>query len=75
MSFGEYYFLQKEYNKALPNFIRALDYHRQLNDRNQLMRTLIDLAKTYYALQNNISALEYAQDALNMAKQTEQNKL
>jgi tetratricopeptide (TPR) repeat protein len=68
--FGEYYFLQKEYNKALPNFIRGLNYHKQSNDRNQIMRTLVDMAKTYHALQNDTAALRYAREALNMAKET-----
>jgi len=68
--FGEYYFLQKEYDKALPNFTRGLNYHKQSNDRNQIMRTLVDMAKTYHALQNDTAALRYAREALNMAKET-----
>ncbi len=67
---GEFYFLQKQYDKALTNFTIALEYHKQLNDRNQVMRTLLDIAKTYLALGNNDSALKYGNECLSMAKQT-----
>ena len=70
VSLGEYYFLQKEYTKALANLIRGLNYHKRLNDRNQVMITLVDLAKTHRALQNNTEALAYAREALIMAKQS-----
>ena len=70
VSQGECFFLRKEYSKALPNFIRGLNYHNHSNDRNQIMRTLIDIAKTYLALQNNTKALEFAEAALNIADQT-----
>ena len=70
VSLGKYYFLQKEYTKALPNLIRGLNYHKRINDRNQVMITLVDLAKTHLALQNNTEALAYAREALIMAKQS-----
>jgi len=75
VSLGEYYFLQKEYNKALPDFIRGLNYHKQSNDRNQVMRTLIDIAKTQLALQNNMAALKCAREALTLANQTGAKKV
>jgi len=75
VSVGEYFFLQKEYNKALPNFIRGLNYHRQSNDRNQVMRTLIDIAKTYLALQDNTAALQFSRQALSIANQTGAKKI
>jgi signal transduction histidine kinase len=67
---GEFYFKQKQYDKALPNFTRALYYHRQLNDRNPVMRTLLDIAKTYLALGNDNSALKYGKECLSTAKKT-----
>src|SRR5436190_3894259 len=70
VSFGECYLLQKEYKEALPNFIRGLDYHKRLNDRNWVMRTLLDIAKTYLALRNNDSAFKYANESLNIAMQS-----
>src|SRR6266536_779617 len=44
-SIGEYYFEQKQYDKALPNFLRVLKHHQQLNDSNQIMHVLLDIAK------------------------------
>jgi len=75
VSQGEYFFLQKEYGRALSNFSRGLNYHNQSNDRNQVMRTLIDIAKTHLALQNNTDALEFARGALNIAIQTGAKKI
>jgi tetratricopeptide (TPR) repeat protein len=69
-SIGEFYFVQEQYYKALPDFIRALDYHRQLNDRNQVMQTLLDIAKTYLALGNDDSAFLYVNQSLSIAKQS-----
>jgi tetratricopeptide (TPR) repeat protein len=70
VSAGENYFLQKQYGEALPNLLRGLYYHKQSNDRNQVMRTLLDIAKTYSALGNNDSAFINAIESLNIATQT-----
>src|SRR5438874_2496199 len=70
VSTGEDYFLQKQYDEALPNLLRGLYYHIQFNDRNQVMRTLLDIAKTYSALGNNDSAFNYANESLKIANQT-----
>lgn len=70
VSKGEYYFLQGQYKKALPNFLRALSYHKQVNDRNQVMRTLINLAKTYDSVRHYTAAFRYANEALAIAQQT-----
>lgn len=70
VSTGETYFLQKDYARALQNFIRGLAYHKQLNDVNEVKRTLLDIAKTYLAVNNNIAALRYAREGLSLAIQT-----
>jgi tetratricopeptide (TPR) repeat protein len=70
VSTGETYFLQQKYALALPNFIRGLAYHRGLNDVNEVKRTLLDIAKTYFALHNNTAALQYAREGLSLALQT-----
>jgi signal transduction histidine kinase len=70
VSVGEYYFLQGKYDKALPNFLRGLSYHKQVNDRNQVMGTLVKLAKTYDSVHDYASAFKYAQEALAIAQQT-----
>lgn len=63
---GEYYFALKQYDKALPNFTRALNYHRQLNDRNWIMHTLLDIAKTYLAIGNDDSAFVYVTEGFSI---------
>ena len=70
VSKGEYYLAKKEYAKALPNFKKGLIYHRQLNDFNQVKRTLLDIAKCYVVLKNNDSAYMYTKEGLTMAIQT-----
>jgi len=69
-SIGEYYFLQGNYDKALPNFLRGLSYHKQVNDRNRVMATLVKLAKTYDSVHDYTSAFKYVHEALAIAKQT-----
>jgi tetratricopeptide (TPR) repeat protein len=75
ISKGEYYLYLKQYNTALPYFSKGLRYHQQLNDRRQINRTLIDLAKTYEALHINDSAIYYARQGLAMALQTKAKPL
>lgn len=70
-STGEYYLAQGLYNKALPNFLRSLNYNKEKNDRNQVMRLLLDIAKTYLGLHDNAAALTYGQQGLSIAKETE----
>jgi len=67
---GEYYFSQKQYIKALPNFLRGLHGHQQVNDRNQVMRASLNIAKTYLAIRNNDSAFKYGNTTLSIATQT-----
>lgn len=70
VSTGECYFLQKKYTQALQHFQLGLAEHRKLNDRNEVMRTLLDMGKTYLALNNNGEALRYGREGLYLALQT-----
>jgi Histidine kinase len=70
VSTGECYFLQKDYAHALENFKLGLVGHKKRNDRNQIMRTLLDIGKTYLALNNNAQALQYGREGLSMALQS-----
>ena len=70
ISTGECYLLQKDYDHALQNFQLGLAEHKKLNDRNEVMRTLLDIGKTYLALNNNPEALQYGREGLEMALQT-----
>ena len=71
VSKGEYYMTINEYNKALPNFKKALLIHQALHDLNQTKRTLLDIAKCYEVFQNNDSAIHYAKQGLSIAIQTQ----
>jgi len=67
ISKGEYYLVLKQYNTALPYFLKGLSYHRQVGDVTQAKRALLDIAKTYEALQNNDSAVIFAWQELAIA--------
>jgi tetratricopeptide (TPR) repeat protein len=69
-STGETFLLQKEYNKSLQNLFRALAIHQKLNDRNEIKRVLLDIAKNYFALGNRPAALEYAKKSLKISLET-----
>jgi sensor histidine kinase YesM len=75
VSIGEYYFLQKRYDEALQNFLPGLYYHKKLNDRNEIQRTLMFIAQTYLALNKNDSALQYGKEGLSLAFQTKAKQI
>ncbi len=70
VSKGEFYLLQKEYDKALTNFMRGLAGHKRFNNREHIMRTLLDIANTYIATDKYEEALPYARECLDMARLT-----
>lgn len=70
ISTGECYLRQKNYTRALQNFQLGLSEHQKLNDRNEVMRSLLDISKTYLALGNNSEALKYGREGLDIAIQT-----
>jgi tetratricopeptide (TPR) repeat protein len=70
VSKGEYYMLSGQHEKALPFLSRGLAIHRKLNDVNEIVRTVLDIAATYEALHNNEKALLYAREGLNLGLQT-----
>ncbi|MBS1973608.1 MAG: tetratricopeptide repeat protein, partial [Bacteroidetes bacterium] len=70
VSTGELYLLQKDYSKALQNFLRGLASNRKLNDAIAINRTLLDIAKTYFYLNDNSAALKYAREGISLALRT-----
>jgi hypothetical protein len=70
VSLGETFLMQKEYQKALANFRRALPHNERLNDRSQVIRTELDISKSYIGLKEYKTALVYARRALKNAKET-----
>jgi hypothetical protein len=71
---GEVFLLQKEYEKALVNFLRALPHNERLNDRSQVIRTEVDISKSYVGLKDYPKALLYARRALKNANETSARK-
>jgi len=70
VSTGECYLLQKDYSHALQNLQLGLAEHRKLNDRNEIMRVLLDLGKNYLALGDNANAFRYGNEGLQLALET-----
>ena len=71
ISTGECYFAQGNFQQALKNFQLGLDGHRQRNDVNEMIRSLVDLANAHLALSHLIEALQYAREGLTLAKASE----
>jgi tetratricopeptide (TPR) repeat protein len=69
-SSGRLFYAQGQYEKALTNFQRALQYNRDVNDQNQIMILLDGIGRTYLATGQMDSAYRYARESLTMAEQT-----
>lgn len=67
VSKGEYFMLTGQYEKALPNLLRGVKMHLERNDRNEIMRTWLDIARTYKMLGQGKQAEKYARLGLDMS--------
>ena len=70
VSKGEYFMLTGQYREALPGLLRGLAFHEKFNDGNEIVRTILDIANTYFALHEEDKALQYARQGLNLGLQT-----
>jgi tetratricopeptide (TPR) repeat protein len=70
VSKGEYFMLSGQYEKALPNLLRGLAIHKKLNGGNEIVRTVLDIANTYYYLHDEKQALRYAREGLRLGLNT-----
>jgi tetratricopeptide (TPR) repeat protein len=70
VSKGEYFMLTGQYEKGLPYLLRGLAIHVKLNDGNEIIRTVLDLATTYHGLNNEKRALLFAREGLNRGLKT-----
>lgn len=70
VSKGEYYSFRKDYATALPYLLKSLSIQRRLNDRNQIMRCLLDIARAYQRLGKDDSSFRYAREGLDVAQAT-----
>jgi Histidine kinase/Tetratricopeptide repeat len=58
----------KDYDKALPLLLGTLNTSTKSNDQNQLMRSLLDIAKIYTATKNYLRAFFYTKKLLMTAQ-------
>jgi tetratricopeptide (TPR) repeat protein len=70
VSKGEYFMLSGQYEKALPNLLKGLAIHFKLNDGNEIIRTVLDIANTYNGLHNENQALRFAWEGLDLGLKT-----
>ena len=70
VSKGEYFLLSGQYEKALPNLLRGLAIHSKLNDGNEIVRAVLDIANTYDGLHNERQALRFAREGLALGLKT-----
>ncbi len=70
VSKGEYCMLSGQYKTALTYLTRGLASHKKLNDGNEIVRTVLDIAETYYNLHDQREALRYARQALDLGLQS-----
>jgi len=68
ISYGETLLLKKQYDSALNIFLNPLAHFRKGNDQWDLMRVLLDAAKTYNAQHNETKALLLANEGLSIAQ-------
>ena len=70
VSKGEYCMLSGQYETALTYLTRGLASHKKLNDGNEIVRTVLDIADTYYNLHDQREACRYARQALDLGLQS-----
>jgi tetratricopeptide (TPR) repeat protein len=70
VSKGEYFMLSGQFKTALTYLTKGLASHKKLNDGNEIVRTALDIAETYYNLHDMRQALRYARQALDLGLQS-----
>jgi len=68
ISFAETLLMKNQYDSALKIFLEPLEHFRKENDQWDLMRVLLDAAKTYEKKNENKTALQYALENFSIAK-------
>lgn len=69
VSKGEFFLQTGRYPEAFQHFWKGLELHKKKNDRNQIMRTLIDLGKASLGEKDAKGSLRFEQDGLKLALQ------
>jgi tetratricopeptide (TPR) repeat protein len=71
ISFGETLLKKGEIDSALLIFSKPIKHFREQNDKWDLMRVLLNVAKVYQAKKADSEALQYALESLSIAKQAD----
>jgi len=71
ISFGETLLKKGEIDSALLIFSKPIKHFREQNDKWDLMRVLLNVAKVYQAKKADSKALQYALESLSIAKQAD----
>ena len=71
---GETYLLQGKYQLALQQFRMSLTLQRDVHHLNELMRTLLSIARTYFILDQSSDAIPYGREGLRIAQQVRSNR-
>lgn len=74
VSTGETYFQQGNFEQAALNFRESLDANRKHGNVKETMRSLLDLANVWLALDSISSAIHYGREGLQLALQTGVNQ-
>jgi hypothetical protein len=68
ISFAETLLMKNQYDSALQIFLPPVDHFRKQNDKWDLMRVLLDIAKAYNGKKQDRVALPYALESFAIAK-------
>ena len=71
ITLGETLLLKKQYDSALNIFLQPVEQFRNENDQWDLMRILLDVAKTYFEKKDYRPALKYAYESLSICSAAE----
>lgn len=70
VSKGEYFLLSGQYKAALPYLLRGLAIHKKLNDGNEIVRAVLDIAGAFNGLEDDLQALKFAREGLELSLKT-----
>ena len=70
VSKGEYFLLSGQYQAALPYLLRGLAIHSKLNDGNEIVRAVLDIADAYNGLHDDKQTLRFAREGLELGLKT-----
>ena len=72
---GVYHYNNNNYPKAIHEFEKALLQYRSIDNQPGIANSCLNLAKTYMAINNNLTATEYLSKANSVIEQTQLTQL